>query len=127
MNDENLRPLNTRTKSEQREIARQGGIASGKARREKANMRKLMAMMMEEKIPKGDMTYAEKMTQSMLTIASSPSMGTASVRAYQTIAHMMGMDEPEPQTDTIDTDGFIDALKSQAEDTMSEAGDIVEE
>ena len=32
---ENLIPQNERTKEEQREIARQGGIASGKARREK--------------------------------------------------------------------------------------------
>lgn len=34
-NAENLKPQNKRTKSEQREIARAGGIASGKARREK--------------------------------------------------------------------------------------------
>lgn len=33
-NEQNLKPQNTRTKAEQREIARQGGIASGKARRE---------------------------------------------------------------------------------------------
>lgn len=33
MNDENLKPQNKRTKSEQREIARKGGIASGKSRR----------------------------------------------------------------------------------------------
>lgn len=34
-NEQNLIPQNMRTKSEQREIARQGGIASGKARAEK--------------------------------------------------------------------------------------------
>lgn len=34
-NEQNLKPQNTRTKSEQREIARQGGIKSGEARREK--------------------------------------------------------------------------------------------
>jgi hypothetical protein len=33
-NEQNLKPQNTRTKSEQREIARLGGKASGKARRE---------------------------------------------------------------------------------------------
>ena len=32
---ENLIPQNKRTKAEQREIARKGGVASGKARREK--------------------------------------------------------------------------------------------
>lgn len=34
-NEQNLKPQNLRTKSEQREIARQGGIKSGEARREK--------------------------------------------------------------------------------------------
>lgn len=38
-NDENLIPLNERSKSEQREIQRQGGIASGKARRRKRSMK----------------------------------------------------------------------------------------
>lgn len=38
-NDENLKPQNKRPKSEQREIARQGGIASGKARRRKRTMK----------------------------------------------------------------------------------------
>lgn len=35
MNEKNLKPQNERTKEEQREIARMGGVASGKARREK--------------------------------------------------------------------------------------------
>lgn len=35
INLQNLKPQNTRTKEEQREIARKGGIASGKARKEK--------------------------------------------------------------------------------------------
>lgn len=41
-NEENLRPQNKRTKSEQREIAKMGGIASGKARRKKANLKKAL-------------------------------------------------------------------------------------
>lgn len=42
MNEENLIPQDKRTKSEQRKIAQQGGIASGKARREKKAMRELL-------------------------------------------------------------------------------------
>lgn len=38
-NEDNLKPQNKRTKSEQREIAKMGGIASGKARRKKANLK----------------------------------------------------------------------------------------
>ena len=41
-NEENLVPLNNRTKIEQRQITQMGGIASGKARREKRD-RKLRA------------------------------------------------------------------------------------
>lgn len=41
-NEENLKPQNKRTKSEQREIAKMGGIASGKARRKKANLKKAL-------------------------------------------------------------------------------------
>lgn len=39
MNDENLRPFNTLTESEQREIARQGGLASAESRRKRIAMR----------------------------------------------------------------------------------------
>ena len=45
---ENLIPLNERTKDEQREIARQGGIASGKVRQEKATMRKTLELLLDE-------------------------------------------------------------------------------
>ena len=41
-NEENLKPQNKRTKSEQREIAKMGGIASGKARRKKADLKKAL-------------------------------------------------------------------------------------
>ena len=40
-NEQNLRPQNTRSKEEQREIARKGGIASGKARNNKKTMSEL--------------------------------------------------------------------------------------
>jgi len=43
MNDKNLIPLNKRTKSEQREIAKKGGKASVKARREKKLMSAILA------------------------------------------------------------------------------------
>lgn len=39
-NEENLIPTSKRTKSEAREMASKGGIASGKARRKKANLKK---------------------------------------------------------------------------------------
>jgi len=42
-NEQNLRPQSTRSKSEQREIARKGGIASGEARREKKRLSEIYA------------------------------------------------------------------------------------
>lgn len=46
---ENLRPLNTKTKEEQREICRKGGIKSGQVKREKKLMSMLYAELLSEK------------------------------------------------------------------------------
>ena len=62
---ENLIPLNERTKEEQREIARQGGIASGKARQEKATFKKTLEMLLDEKNNKGK-TYRELSTLGLI-------------------------------------------------------------
>lgn len=105
MNDENLKKGKaTQFKSGEEAVrnGRKGGKASGKARREKADMRRLMAMMLEETVPNGDITYAQRLTQSMLTIAGSPKMGGAAVNAYKEIMHIIGQDEPEPKQDAID-------------------------
>ena len=42
MNDENLIPTSKRSKSEARALGKKGGIASGQARRKKADLRKAM-------------------------------------------------------------------------------------
>lgn len=44
-NEENLIPLNKRTKKEQRDIARKGGIKSGEVRRKKKAVREVMEML----------------------------------------------------------------------------------
>lgn len=46
-NEENLKPQSERTKSEQREIATKGGIASGKARRRKKAMKERLQEALE--------------------------------------------------------------------------------
>jgi len=48
MNEQNLKPFGERTKEEQREIQRKGGIASGKARAEKRDLRKALEMLLEQ-------------------------------------------------------------------------------
>lgn len=49
----NLIPQNMRTKDEQRRIARAGGIASGKARRERKRMRDMLLELLETPSRKG--------------------------------------------------------------------------
>lgn len=100
-NADNLIPNSARSPEELREMTRKGGINSGKARRAKADMRELMKMMLEEGIPGKDMTYSQRLTQSMLTIASNPKQGTAAVRAYETILHIIGQDEPITDGDSL--------------------------
>lgn len=60
MNDHNLKPLNKQTKSRQREIQRQGGIASGKARREKKTAYEIAKMFFDEKVTIQGKTYTRK-------------------------------------------------------------------
>jgi hypothetical protein len=47
-NSENLIPLDERTKEEQREIAKKGGIASGEARRKKRDLRMALEALLEK-------------------------------------------------------------------------------
>lgn len=47
---ENLIPQNQRTKEEQREIARMGGIASGEARRKKREIAEIARMVLEQQV-----------------------------------------------------------------------------
>lgn len=53
---ENLKPQSVRTKEEQREIARQGGIASGEVRRQKRDLRRALEMLLEKDIKGKDGT-----------------------------------------------------------------------
>lgn len=55
MNTENLIPLNQRTKEEQREIAKIGGVCSGKSRKRKAELRKIVQNLLD-----GDYTMTDE-------------------------------------------------------------------
>ena len=63
----NLIPLTERSKEEQKEIRKKGGIASGKARREKADLKKQLQVWLESDVAvdkKGNpLTGAELMVQ----------------------------------------------------------------
>lgn len=61
-NDENLIPMNRRTKSEQRKIATAGGKASGAARRKKRDMRKAAEMLLNMPVSNKQSTMKATLT-----------------------------------------------------------------
>lgn len=82
---DNLIPLNKRTKDEQREFAKKGGEASGRARRKKANLKRALEAALTTEIPAGipategtrmmleamglDLTYEQALAVSVVTKA----------------------------------------------------------
>ena len=86
--EDNLVSLADRTKEEQREIARMGGIASGEARRENAIMRKTLEKMLNATYEdKG--TYKDNVALGLLANAIDKSKG-GNPEAYKVIAKMLG-------------------------------------
>ena len=55
-----------KTGAKQVEIARQGGIASGEAKREKATMKKALEMLLDEQNKKSGKTYRELATLGLI-------------------------------------------------------------
>lgn len=74
-NIENLVPQNTRTKEEQREIAKKGGVASGKARRRKKAMKDIALAFGKENAP--DRVIAKLIQLGMLEQGEKCSMDEA--------------------------------------------------
>ena len=96
---ENLIPLNQRTKEEQREIARQGGIASGKVRQEKATMKKTLELLLDEvaKVEGND----EKLTYRQLaTIGLLKGAIDSKAENFKTILQLLGELDTEENSET---------------------------
>lgn len=95
-NQENLVSLADRTTEEQREIARQGGIASGIARREKATMKATLEMLLDEKYKNGK-TYRELATLGLLKGAIN-----GNAQNYKTILEVLGELQNGKESTTIE-------------------------
>ena len=67
-NEQNLK---VPTSEQAREYGRLGGIASGKARQEKATMKKALEMLLDEQNKKSGKTYRELATLGLLSILES--------------------------------------------------------
>lgn len=91
-NEENLKPV--RSEKEARELGRLGGIASGKARKEKATMKKVLMDMLEEVADKeNNLTYKQLATLGLLKGAI---QGNAT--NYKTILEAIGEIETNSST-----------------------------
>lgn len=101
--EENLIPFNERTEEEQREIARQGGVASGEARRRKRTLKKELEILLAT----GD--WQERISMAMLQKAA-----TGSERAFEIIRDTIG----EKPTDKFgfDDDSRVKFVFSNCED-----------
>ena len=106
-NEKNLIPFNKRTESEQREIAQQGGIASGKARRRKRSMkeaadyylslpetdrRRVNALLRDEVEPED----VDNQMSVVMGMAEAAKRGDA--RAANVLLKMLGEDNPPDDT-----------------------------
>lgn len=85
---DNLMPIekvnSSRTREQHSEDSRQGGIASGKARREKAIMKATLEMLLDEKTKNGK-TYKELATLGLIKGAIK-----GSAQNYRTILEVLG-------------------------------------
>ncbi len=130
-----------RTADEQREIARKGGIASGEARRRKADFRKTLNALLTTKIdspewtPLLELLGLESTLETAVNAAMIKEALSGNVKAYEVIARYSGQsdrteaDQEEQRVrvsaakaksgqeweDDEQDDGFIDALNSSAE------------
>ena len=123
-NEENLIPMNERSKSEARELGRKGGIASGKARSANAEMRKRLEQMLKmtlhdgkaEKIKTLDdvkganLTISDALLVKLVTMALS-----GNIKAMNKLMELLDTSNTEPQeAPQSATSGFIDALNGTA-------------
>lgn len=84
-NPQNLIPNSERTPEELREMARKGGIASGKARREKATMKATLEKMLDETYKNTGMTYRDMATLGLIKGAVK-----GNAQNYKTIMEVLG-------------------------------------
>ena len=102
-NEENLIPLNRRTKGERRKIATMGGIASGEARRARKTARQCAEIYLS--LPVSDMRKWDKMSRDgvdpdaidnmmLMVAAMTRAAQSGDVAAFNTLLKVLGEDKP---------------------------------
>ena len=85
----NLIPMNERTKEEQREIARKGGIASGKARQEKATFKKTLESVLDS-VPKIEGNEEKHTYRELIVLGQIKSAVEGKAENFKLMAQMLG-------------------------------------
>ena len=102
-NEENLIPLNRRTKGERRKIAAMGGIASGEARRARKTARQCAEIYLS--LPVSDMRKWNKMSRDgvapddidnmmLMVAAMTKAAQSGDVAAFNALLKVLGEDKP---------------------------------
>ena len=130
MNDQNLRPV--RTKSEARERGRAGGKASGKARRRKADFRKTLNMLLTAEIDVPEKPFLESMgvdstLESAMLMAQIKAALAGSTKAAYFVAQYAGQSEkPEEDLRNREADTELKKARKQAVTGENETDEALE-
>lgn len=106
---ENLIPMNERSKDEVRAIGQKGGIASGIARKEKAIMKATLEMLLEERSKSGK-TYKELATLGLIKGAIK-----GNAQNYRTILEVLGELDQEINKESTNKITIINSLPKDDE------------
>ena len=107
-NEQNLKPQNKRTKEEQRAIAKQGGIASGEARRKKRDLKLAIQVLLETDI-KGKNGEVKSGAEA-IAIAQFQKALKGDTRAFEVIRDTAGQ-KPVEKVEQVNIDGeYLDKI-----------------
>ena len=123
-NEENLIPMSERSKAEARELGRKGGIASGKARKQNADIKKRLKEIVSMTLRDGkidriktladaknaNLSISDALLVKMILMALN-----GNVKAMNTVMGMLETDNTEAQEAPQSvTSGFVEALNGTA-------------
>ena len=106
---ENLIPMNKRTKEEQREIAKKGAAASIEKRKKAKTFKALLEVMLEEVDPKTGKTNRELMNEAMLQQA----IKKGNVKAYEVLRDTAGETVKTTQNIDLKTDNPLKNISTE--------------
>lgn len=144
-NEQNLIPANKRSKSEARENGSKGGIASGKARRKKANLRKAFETILQAEVASPNVKKQleelgfDSTNEMALAMVMMQKAMKGNVRAFEQISRLTAIDTKD-SLDKREQKERIEALKlenqkrrvtlegsTNSEDVMAEYFDKLED